>query len=222
MLSSTRSHGNSAVSWKTTARSGPGCTTSRPPTATLPAVGRVKPATRSSAVVLPQPDGPRSVTNVPSGTVNVQSSSATTRSSRAPKTFETPRSAMSATERPETVPGEHARSDPEDQSVREEAEQPDADHRREHHVRREELIRVEEQVAEPGAHADELGDDDEHPGDAHRETKAGEDSRQCRRDDDARDALRRARAHHPRAADERRRDLAHAVRRVHDGREERG
>src|SRR5688572_18108856 len=220
MLSSTRSHGNSAVSWKTTARSGPGRTTSRPPTLTVPLLGRVNPAMRSRAVVFPQPDGPRSVTNSPSGTVNVQSSSAATVSAPEPKTFETPRSAISATERDlshgarsqprsaisatqraQPVPREDPCADREDETVREEAEQPDAHHRREHHVRREELVRIEEEIAEARAHADELRDDDEDPGDAHRQTQPGEDGGQRSRDDHPRDALRRAGPPHPRAAD---------------------
>ena len=42
--------------------------TTRSPIVISPAVGSMKPATRRSAVVLPQPDGPSSVTNSPSAT----------------------------------------------------------------------------------------------------------------------------------------------------------
>src|SRR6266545_1642026 len=51
-------HGNSAYSWKTTARSQPGSAISAPPTRSSPRVGRSKPARRLSSVVLPHPLGP--------------------------------------------------------------------------------------------------------------------------------------------------------------------
>src|SRR6266540_4399265 len=48
------------------------------PTVMRPASGRSKPATQLSVVVLPQPEGPRRVTNSPSATVSDTSSTART------------------------------------------------------------------------------------------------------------------------------------------------
>ncbi len=51
--------------------------TSVPATITLPDVGRSMPAIRFSSVVLPEPDGPMSATNSPSGTSRLNPSSTT-------------------------------------------------------------------------------------------------------------------------------------------------
>src|SRR5258705_662610 len=51
---------------------------SAPPSVTRPASGRSKPAITRSVVVLPDPDGPRSVKNSPSATVRSTSATATT------------------------------------------------------------------------------------------------------------------------------------------------
>ena len=67
-MSSTVSHGNSAYSWNTTPRSGPGRVTGSPPTLIRPPVGASKPATMNRSVDLPQPLGPSTETNSPSAT----------------------------------------------------------------------------------------------------------------------------------------------------------
>src|SRR5262249_770025 len=59
-------HANSAYSWNTTPRSGPGLRTGAPRKRTSPSEGRMKPASRCSSVVLPQPEGPIRQTNSPS------------------------------------------------------------------------------------------------------------------------------------------------------------
>src|SRR5580704_11223537 len=59
-------------------RSGGTAEISRPSMHTRPASGRTKPAMLRMIVVLPQPDGPRSVSNWPGGTVSVTSSTAGT------------------------------------------------------------------------------------------------------------------------------------------------
>src|SRR5687768_13820041 len=68
MLLATFMFGNSAYDWKTmpTLRwFGARWVTSVPSIATVPAVGRSKPAIMRNVVVLPQPDGPRNETNSP-------------------------------------------------------------------------------------------------------------------------------------------------------------
>src|SRR6266566_151328 len=59
-------------------RSGGTAEISRPSMHTRPASGRTKPAMLRMIVVLPQPDGPRSVSSRPGGTVSVTSSTART------------------------------------------------------------------------------------------------------------------------------------------------
>ena len=77
-LSRTVSQGNSADSWNTTARSGPGRRGGPPSILRLPAVGCSKPATMLSRVDLPQPEGPSSATNSPSPTARSTPVSAVT------------------------------------------------------------------------------------------------------------------------------------------------
>ncbi|CFW12448.1 Uncharacterised protein [Bordetella pertussis] len=72
------SQGNSAASWNTTPRSGPGRATAPPPTRSSPPDGASNPAIRLSRVDLPQPDGPSSATNSPSATCRSIWSSACT------------------------------------------------------------------------------------------------------------------------------------------------
>ena len=59
----TVSHGKSAYCWKMTPRSGPGPETAEPSTSACPSVGWSSPARMLSNVLLPQPDGPTTVTN---------------------------------------------------------------------------------------------------------------------------------------------------------------
>ena len=85
MLSRTDRCGNSATSWKTIPtrrRSGgiaaPAPATRRPPISMVPASGDSSPAIRRSTVVLPQPDGPSTVSISPGRTSRSTSSTATT------------------------------------------------------------------------------------------------------------------------------------------------
>ena len=73
MFSATVMCGHSACDWNTIetlrcsgASVRPGEDTTRSPSTTSPAVGSMKPATRRSAVVFPQPEGPRRQTSCPS------------------------------------------------------------------------------------------------------------------------------------------------------------
>src|SRR5690349_14894056 len=78
MFFSTVIQGNSAYSWNTMPRSGPGAPTSRPSTRILPELGSEKPATALSRVDLPQPEGPSRQTNWPCGISSWMSCRATT------------------------------------------------------------------------------------------------------------------------------------------------
>ena len=69
-------HGSSANCWNTTERSGPGRSTSLPPTVTVPVEGKSSPAAMRINVVLPQPDGPTTATNSRSSTLRSMRSSA--------------------------------------------------------------------------------------------------------------------------------------------------
>ena len=64
-LSKTVSHGISAKFWKTTIRSMPGPTISRPSSTAPPALGRSRPAMMLSSVDLPHPEWPTMVRNSP-------------------------------------------------------------------------------------------------------------------------------------------------------------
>src|SRR5205085_3579479 len=75
-LPSTVFQGNSANSWNTGPRSGPGPVTTAPFTRTAPLLGVTKPPTIYRSVDLPQPDGPRIETNAPSATSSEMSRSA--------------------------------------------------------------------------------------------------------------------------------------------------
>ena len=73
--------GNSAYDWNTmlTSRSlAARSVTSLPPISTRPLVTASSPATMRSVVVLPQPEGPSSVTSSPCATLNETSSTAVT------------------------------------------------------------------------------------------------------------------------------------------------
>ena len=61
-------HGSSVADWKTTPRSVPGPSISRPPMTTPPVVGWLRPMRIESTVDLPQPEWPSRQTNSPSST----------------------------------------------------------------------------------------------------------------------------------------------------------
>src|SRR5712691_7986878 len=80
MLSHTLSHGKLASSWNTTPTpAGTSSPTGLPSKLTVPSVGAVRPASVSSSVVLPQPDGPTMVTNSPAARSRSSGPSAWTR-----------------------------------------------------------------------------------------------------------------------------------------------
>ena len=90
MLPATVSQGNSAYSWNTTPRSGPGPAIGRPSSVTCPDEAVSKPAMMLSSVDLPHPLGPTIVTNSPAAIVRSTCSSAVTLSPRAEsKRFDT-------------------------------------------------------------------------------------------------------------------------------------
>ena len=62
--------GNRTGSWKTIPKSFWGSVSGRPRTRTRPSVGARRPATISSSVLFPQPDGPRIEMNSPARTSN--------------------------------------------------------------------------------------------------------------------------------------------------------
>ena len=91
MFPTTVSHGNSAYSWNTTPRSGPGAITARPSSVTPPLDADSNPATMLSSVDLPQPLGPTMVRNSPTATSRSIAPSACTGSPRADsKRLDTP------------------------------------------------------------------------------------------------------------------------------------
>ena len=77
-FSHTVNHGNSAASWNTTPRSGPGACNACWLTCKTPELGDSKPAIRLSKVDLPQPEGPSKATKSPGGTLRSMRSSAIT------------------------------------------------------------------------------------------------------------------------------------------------
>src|SRR5438128_942587 len=91
MLSHTLSQGKLASSWNTTPTpAGTSSPTGLPSKLTVPSVGAVRPASVSSSVVLPQPDGPTMVTNSPAARSRSSGPSAWTRPLPDSKTLLTP------------------------------------------------------------------------------------------------------------------------------------
>src|ERR1044071_4245864 len=221
ILSSTDSHGNSAVCWNTTPRSGPGPLIVRPSTRTSPAVGVSKPAIRFNRVDLPQPLAPTRVTISRSSTARSMSSSAVTAESPVSNRLVTDARLILATEGLPLVPGEQDVADENDKPVAEEAQKADAEHRRDHHVVAVKQERIVQEVTEPTPDRENLRNHHQHPGNAHRQPDPGQDRRQCRRKDDARQKLPLVGAHHPCRLIERDVDLPHAVRGIDRGRETR-
>src|SRR6266536_1568610 len=110
MLSHTLSHGKLASSWNTTPiPAGTRSPTTLPSNVTVPALGTVRPASVSSSVVLPHPDGPTMVTNSPAARSRSSGPSAWTGPSRVSKTLLTPlsraRSSGMPAARPSLGPG---------------------------------------------------------------------------------------------------------------------
>src|SRR5215813_2094212 len=221
ILSSTDSHGNSAVCWNTTPRSGPGPTTGAPSTLSSPLVGPSKPASRLSRVDLPHPLAPTIVTNSWSAMARLMSASAATLPCRLANVFPTWLRLILATERFQAVPLEQMDAHQNDDAVRDEAQNSNAEHGRNHHVVAIEQIRVVKEIAEPAADRKDFGNHHQHPGNAHREPQAGHDRRQGAGQDHAHEQLALVRPHHAGGLGERHIDLPHAVRRVDGGRKKR-
>src|SRR5262249_13452918 len=152
-------------------RSGPGLLTGMPSTRTSPLVGCSKPAIRLSSVDLPQPLAPTRVTNSRSATTTLIPASATTWPP-APKVLLTFLTSILATKRFLHVPCKEIMANKNNQPVGQKPQQSDAEHGRDHDIIAIKEICIVEQVAEPAAHGQDLGDDDEHPGDAHGEANA--------------------------------------------------
>src|SRR5947207_12527409 len=222
MLSSTVYQGKSAGSWNTTARLGSGRSTRAPFMRTSPRVGRSKPATMLRSVDLPQPEGPRRAANSFTSTATSIAWSASTRRPRLTKSFHTSRSwiagprasAMSL----ESPPAQEDARGPVDETVREEAEHPHREHRRDADIHPADVVGVPEDVAEPGLHRDHLGDDHGRPRDPDAQAQARADRRQRRREDDLAEKRRLAGPQHAGGAQQQEVRVPHAVGRVHDDR----
>src|SRR5437667_193924 len=107
MLSKTLRCGNRARLWKTMPRlrsRGSQSVTRASPMKMSPAVGVSRPAIMLSVVVLPQPDGPTSTTNSPSGTARSMASTARVEA----KSLVSPSSRTAATLLPQKAEGEAA------------------------------------------------------------------------------------------------------------------
>src|SRR6266852_4979891 len=167
IFSSTESHGNSAVCWNTTPRSGPGPATGAPSTVIAPLVAMSKPATRLSRVDLPHPLAPTIVMNCWSATSRLMSASAVTSPWRLANVFPRRLKLILATERFQAVPLEQTIADDNDDAVRDEAENANAQHCRNHHVVAVEQVGVVQKITEPAADGQDLRNHDQHPGDAH-------------------------------------------------------
>src|SRR5215470_10094319 len=152
-----------------------------------PAVGVSKPAMRFNSVDLPQPLAPTSVTISLSCTARLTSSSAVTTESPVSNRLVTDARLILATEGLLPVPGEQTVANDNDKPIAQEAEQTDAEHRRDDDVVAVEQIRIVQQVTEPAPDSENLRDHHQHPGDAHRQPDTGQNRRQCRRKDDARE-----------------------------------
>src|SRR5207247_3053282 len=84
-------------SWKTGAIASGGDVTRLPRRTTSPRVGRSRPATHFSSVVLPQPDGPTTQTNSPSSTTNETSCTASVALAPVPYVLASPLISSTAT-----------------------------------------------------------------------------------------------------------------------------
>src|SRR4051812_29334965 len=154
------------------ALSGPGPRIASPSIVACPEVGLSKPAMMFSKVDLPHPEGPMRTTNSPLRMCRLTSCS--TRFSpdsrdwnvRQSPTQETMASWFCMDARL-TMPAQHDALDGEDDAVREEAHDAEHDHGGDDHIEAPERIGVEQCVADARFHAHHLGDDDQHPGNAH-------------------------------------------------------
>src|SRR5262249_1564520 len=167
IFSSTGSHGNSAVCWNTTPRSGPGPVTGAPSTVMSPLVAVSKPATRLRSVDLPHPLAPTIVMNCWSAISRLMSASAVTLPRRLANVLPRWVRLILATERLQAVPLKEMIADENNESVGEESQHSNAQHCSNHHVVAVELVRIVEKIAEPTADGQDLGHHNQHPGDAH-------------------------------------------------------
>src|SRR5262249_9708959 len=219
MLSSTVYQGKRAGSWKTTAGLGAGLFAGAPSTKTWPRVGVSKPATMLSSVDLPQPLGPRMAANSLGSTAKSMACSASTLWPRLLNSLKTEWSVIAGSamglQRP---PPEHQPRQADDDTIRDEAEQADREHRGHADVHPPHVVRVPQHVAQPRLHRDHLGHDHRRPRHAHAEAEAREDRRERRRQHDLAQDRRLARAQHARGTQEKKVGVADAVRGVDDDR----
>src|SRR3954470_12360430 len=235
MLSRIRSQGNSAYSWKTIPRSGDGSVTGWPSTSSRPRVGRSKPATMYNRVDLPQPDGPRMVTNSLRRTLRLKSTSASVsplpsseRNDLARPSQRIMSSAVASGAAPAAAYSRDIGRPPRDAPgaelqhlVGDVAEDADAEHRRDDDVDATEVVGVPQGKPEPGLYRHHLRDDDQHPGEGQANSQSAHDRRQCRREDDFPEHRVLWRAKHLCRADEHLRRPGRSGRGVERDREER-
>src|SRR5437868_2646557 len=117
-------------------------------------------------------------------------------------------------------PGEEPLLELGDQPLGGEGDAGDDQHRREHAVRVESVLRRRDHESETALRAEDLADDRADDRESERDVETGDDPRQRRRDDDVADDLQARRAEHARVGDEVAIDLAHALERVEEDDEE--
>src|SRR5215831_12244197 len=221
IFSSTDSHGNSAVCWNTTPRSGPGPQTGAPSTVISPLVAVSNPARRLSSVDLPHPLAPTIAMNCRSAISRLMPARAVTLPCRLANVLPSRLRLILATERLQAVPLEQTIADGNDDAVRDETQNSNAEHCRNHHVVAVKQVGVVEKIAKPAADGQDLGHHDQHPGDTHRQPHAGHDRRQGARQNHADEQLALVSAHHAGGLGERDTDLPHPMRGVDRCRKER-
>src|SRR5437763_2397680 len=219
---STVIQGNSAYSWNTMPRSGPGPATGTPSVSTRPELGGAKPAIALSRVDLPQPDGPSRHTNWPCGIFKSMSFSATRRrpslSNSLPTRSMTMWSPMSVLQA--AVPAQQVIVEPVHAGVDRQPEDADGDHAGDDLVGPEVLARFQDAKAQAVVHRDHLGHDHHDEGGADADPHAGQAVGHGGRQDHAQEQRGAGGAQVARRAQVDAVDLAHAGDGVHQHREE--
>src|SRR5471032_505272 len=176
MFFSTVIQGNSAYSWNTMPRSGPGPVTSLLSAVMAPDDGNEKPAIAFSSVDLPQPEGPSRQTNWPCGISRLMSLRAITSRLSVLKTLLTALTSiwviliLQAAVPAQQMIVQFVHADVDDQ-----AQQADADHAGDDFVGPEVFARFEDAEAEAVVHGDHLRHDHHDEGGADADPHAGQD-----------------------------------------------
>src|SRR6185295_4166997 len=175
-LRSRSSQGKSDGCWKMNIPVRRGSRTGSPSTRTSPRSGRSKPASTPRSVDLPQPDGPITATNSPSATSKLRSSSTCTGPPRVSKVFEIDRTSILGLIAPAHLVQP---LEPPHGAVEQEPDDADDEHAGHHEIVAVARVpRVDDQVAEAGAHRDHLGGHHHEPRDAEPDAHAGDDLRE--------------------------------------------